>query len=88
MKLRPKAGGQLCSRNFQEFQSIRDFLSSLTLTAFIDFPFTLLILLVIGVIGGPLVLIPLLSYPLALLVSWLIQRPLMSRVQKILSTGQ
>jgi ATP-binding cassette subfamily C protein LapB len=38
--------------------------------------------MVIGVIGGPLVLIPLLSYPLALLVSWLIQRPLMSRVQK------
>lgn len=81
MKLRPKRVGSF-AQNFQEFQSIRDFLSSLTLTAFIDFPFTLLILLVIGVIGGPLVLIPLLSYPLALLVSWLIQRPLMSRVQK------
>lgn len=81
MKLRPKRVGSF-AQNFQEFQSIRDFLSSLTLTAFIDFPFTLLILLVIGVIGGPLVLIPLLCYPLALLVSWLIQRPLMSRVQK------
>ena len=81
MKLRPKRVGSF-AQNFQEFQSIRDFLSSLTLTAFIDFPFTLLILLVTGIIGGPLVLIPLLSYPLALLVSWLIQRPLMSRVQK------
>lgn len=81
MKLRPKRVGSF-AQNFQEFQSIRDFLSSLTLTAFIDFPFTLLILLVIAVIGGPLVLIPLLAYPLALLVSWLIQRPLMSRVQK------
>jgi ATP-binding cassette subfamily C protein LapB len=81
MKLRPKRVGSF-AQNFQEFQSIRDFLSSLTLTAFIDFPFTLLILVVIGVIGGPLVLIPLLCYPLALLVSWLIQRPLMSRVQK------
>ncbi|MGY6028458.1 type I secretion system permease/ATPase [Phytobacter sp. AG2a] len=81
MKLRPKRVGSF-AQNFQEFQSIRDFLSSLTLTAFIDFPFTLLILLVIGVIGGPLVFIPLLCYPLALLVSWLIQRPLMSRVQK------
>lgn len=81
MKLRPKRVGSF-AQNFQEFQSIRDFLSSLTLTAFIDFPFTLLILLVTGIIGGPLVLIPLLTYPLALLVSWLIQRPLMSRVQK------
>lgn len=81
MKLRPQRVGSF-AQNFQEFQSIRDFLSSLTLTAFIDFPFTLLILLVIGIIGGPLVFIPLLSYPLALLVNWLIQRPLMSRVKK------
>lgn len=81
MKLRPRRVGSF-AQNFQEFQSIRDFLSSLTLTAFIDLPFTLLILLVIGIIGGPLVFIPLLSYPLALLVNWLIQRPLMSRVRK------
>lgn len=81
MKLRPQRVGSF-AQNFQEFQSIRDFLSSLTLTAFIDLPFTLLILLVIGIIGGPLVFIPLLAYPLALLVNWLIQRPLMSRVRK------
>jgi len=81
MKLRPQRVGSF-AQNFQEFQSIRDFLSSLTLTAFIDLPFTLLILLVIGIIGGPLVFIPLLCYPLALLVNWLIHRPLMSRVKK------
>ena len=81
MKLRPPRVGSF-AQSFQEFQSIRDFLSSLTLTAFIDLPFTLLILLVIGIIGGPLVFIPLLCYPLALLVNWLIQRPLMSRVKK------
>ncbi len=81
MKLRPQRVGSF-AQNFQEFQSIRDFLSSLTLTAFIDLPFTLLILLVIGIIGGPLVFIPLLAYPLALLVNWLIQRPLMPRVRK------
>jgi len=81
MKLRPQRVGSF-AQNFQEFQSIRDFLSSLTLTAFIDLPFTLLILLVIGIIGGPLVFIPLLCYPLALLVNWLIQRPLMSRIKK------
>ncbi|MCU6662926.1 type I secretion system permease/ATPase [Enterobacteriaceae bacterium H19S6] len=81
MKLRPARVGSF-AQNFQEFQSIREFLSSLTLTAFIDFPFTLLILVVIAVIGGPLVWIPVLCYPLALGVNWLIQRPLMSRVKK------
>lgn len=81
MKLRPPRVGSF-AQNFQEFQSIREFLSSLTLTAFIDFPFTLLILVVIAVIGGPLVWIPVLCYPLALGVNWLIQRPLMSRVKK------
>lgn len=81
MKLRPSRVGGF-AQNFQEYQSVRDFLSSLTLTALIDLPFTLLILLVIGVIGGPLVFVPLIAYPVAVLVNWLIQRPLMSQVQK------
>ncbi|MFE4113158.1 type I secretion system permease/ATPase [Kosakonia sp. YIM B13611] len=81
MKLRPNRVGSF-SQNFQEYQSVRDFLSSLTLTGLIDFPFTLLIMLVIGIIGGPLVFIPLVSYPIALIGNWLLQRPLMSQVQK------
>ncbi|POP43081.1 type I secretion system permease/ATPase [Superficieibacter electus] len=81
MKTRPKRVGSF-AQNFQEFQSLRDFLSSLTLTALIDLPFTLLILLVIGLIGGPLVFIPLLAYPVALLVNWAIQRPLLATIEK------
>ncbi len=81
MKLRPPRVGSF-AQNFQEYQSVRDFLSSLTLTGMIDFPFTLLIVLVIGIIGGPLVFIPLVAYPVALVGNWLLQRPLMSRVQK------
>lgn len=81
MKLRPnRVGGY--AQHFQEYQSVRDFLSSLTLTALIDLPFTLLILLVIGIIGGPLVIIPLVAYPVAVLINWLIQRPLIAQVQK------
>ncbi len=81
MKMRPKRVGSF-AQNIQEFQSLRDFFSSLTLTALIDLPFTLLILLVIGIIGGPLVFIPLLAYPLALLVNWTIQRPLLTTIEK------
>ncbi len=57
MKERPQRVGGF-TQHFQEYQSVRDFLSSLTLTALIDFPFTLLILLVIGIIGGPLAFVP------------------------------
>jgi ATP-binding cassette subfamily C protein LapB len=81
MTLRPNRVGGF-SQNFQEYQSVRDFLSSLTLTGIIDFPFTLLILAVIGIVGGPLVFIPVICYPIALIGNWLLQRPLMSQVQK------
>lgn len=81
MKERPQRVGAF-TQHFQEYQSVRDFLSSLTLTALIDFPFTLLILLVIAIIGGPLAFVPLLCYPIALIVNWMIQRPLLAQVQK------
>jgi len=83
MKARPARVGSF-AQNIHEFQLLRDFLSSLTLTTLIDFPFTLLLLLVIGIIGGPLVWIPILAFPLALLVSWALQKPLTSTIEKSL----
>lgn len=53
MKERPARVGSF-AQNIHEFQSLRDFLSSLTLTTIIDLPFTLLLLVVIGIIGGAL----------------------------------
>lgn len=53
MKERPARVGSF-AQNIHEFQSLRDFLSSLTLTTIIDLPFTLLLLIVIGIIGGAL----------------------------------
>jgi ATP-binding cassette subfamily C protein LapB len=75
MKARPARMGSF-AQNIHEIQSLRDFLSSLTMATLIDMPFTLLMLLVIGIIGGPLVFIPLIAFPLALIVSWAIQKPL------------
>lgn len=75
MKARPARMGSF-AQNIHEIQSLRDFLSSLTMATLIDIPFTVLMLLVIGIIGGPLVFIPLFALPLALIVSWVIQKPL------------
>lgn len=83
MSARPARVGSF-AQNIHEFQSLRDFLSSLTLATLIDFPFTLLLLLVIGIIGGPLVWIPLLAYPIALSISWALQKPLSETIETTL----
>ncbi len=80
MKYRPKRVGSF-AQNIHEFQTLRDFLASLTLTSLIDLPFTLLVLLVIALLGGHLVWIPVMAFPLALLISWALQKPLTETIE-------
>ena len=75
LSLRPARVGSF-AQNIHEFQNLRDFLASLTLTSLIDLPFTALVLLAIAWLGGPLVWIALLAFPLALGLGWLLQKPL------------
>ena len=84
MKVRPARVGSF-AQNIHEFQSLRDFLASLTLASVIDLPFTLLILAVIAMIGGHLVWIPLLAFPLVALIGWALQRPLAETMQRTMA---
>ncbi|MBB1520588.1 type I secretion system permease/ATPase [Aquipseudomonas guryensis] len=84
MKFRPARIGSF-AQNIHEFQVLRDFLASLTLTTLIDLPFTLLVLLVIAVLGGHLVWIPLLAFPLALGIGWLLQKPLAETMERTMA---
>ncbi len=84
MRHRPARVGSF-AQNIHEFQTLRDFLASLTLTTLIDLPFTLLVLLVIGVLGGHLVWIPVLAFPAALLIGWLLQKPLVETMDRTMS---
>ena len=52
---RPLSAGSFAS-NLRSFETIRDFITSATVTAFIDLPFALIFLVVIGWISWPLVL--------------------------------
>ncbi|NNA96495.1 type I secretion system permease/ATPase [Pseudomonas gessardii] len=84
MKYRPARVGSF-AQNIHEFQSLRDFLASLTLTSLIDLPFTLLIFLVIAILGGHLVWIPMLAFPIALGIGYLLQKPLVATMERTMA---
>lgn len=84
LSLRPARVGSF-AQNIHDFQGLRDFLSSLTLTGLIDLPFCLLVLLAIAWLGGPLVWVPLLAFPLALGLGWLLQAPLKASLERTMA---
>ena len=86
MKYRPARVGSF-AQNIHEFQGMRDFLTSLTLTSLIDLPFTLIILLVIALLGGHLVWIPIVAFPLALGIGHLLQKPLTATLERTMALG-
>ena len=86
MKARPATVGGF-AQSIHDFQGLREFLTAVTLTSMIDLPFAALMLVVIGLLGGWLVVIPLLAFPLTILFAWLIQIRLRDTVQKSLSLG-
>lgn len=72
---RPASGGVLANI-VRDFESVREFVTTSTLTALGDVPFMLFFLFLIGVVGHWLVLIPLVMIPLTIAASLLIRRPL------------
>ena len=70
------------ARHLQEFESIREFFTSATLSALIDLPFALLFLLVIWLMAGDLVYVPLIGVILLIIHSLIIQRPLRQSIEE------
>lgn len=73
MEARPDSAGSFAA-NLRAFESVRDFISSATVTAFIDLPFALLFVIVIGWIGWPMVIPFVVGITLLLLYSLTVQR--------------
>ncbi|MGH8483380.1 MAG: type I secretion system permease/ATPase, partial [Pseudomonas sp.] len=86
MKARPATIGGF-AQSIHDFQGLREFLTAVTLTSVIDLPFVVLMLLVIGLLGGWLVVIPLIAFPLTIVFALLIQVRLRDTVQKSLALG-
>lgn len=86
MSARPATIGGF-AQSIHDFQGLREFLTAVTLTSIIDLPFAVLMIGVIGLLGGWLVIIPLLAFPLTILFAWAIQVRLRDTVQRSLTLG-
>ena len=75
MDSRNASAGSLASI-MREFDFLRDFLSSATVTAIGDLPFIFLFIVVIYLIGESVAYVPMIAVPVVLLISILIQIPL------------
>ena len=86
MQARRGSTGSVAS-TLKEFESIRGFLTSATLTTFIDLPFAILFLVIIWLIGGPLVWVPLIAIPVMLLSGLAVQPKLKQLVKESQEDG-
>lgn len=70
------------ARHMQEFESIRDFFTSASITTLIDLPFALLFMLVIAFIAGPLAIVPLIGVIILISYSFIVQKPLRRTIEE------
>ncbi|HTK85408.1 MAG TPA: type I secretion system permease/ATPase, partial [Patescibacteria group bacterium] len=75
MTARPASAGVLAS-NMREFEGLRDFFTSATITSLIDLPFLFLFIILIAVIAGPLAFVPLAGIPIVAGTGYFLQKPL------------
>ena len=78
---RPASGGVLAN-TVRDFESIREFFATGTLTILGDLPFMFLYLAVIALVGGWLVVVPLIAIPLLLGIAWIARGPLSRKVNE------
>ena len=80
MDARPVSVGAFV-KNLQEFDSVRDFFTSMTMTTLVDMPFAIFFLVVIWIVGGPLVWVPIIALLILLGYSIVIQWPMKRSIE-------
>lgn len=75
LEKRPQSVGTLAN-SVQSFESFKEFITSSTILVLVDFPFIIIYILTIYIIGGSLFWIPLIVIPLIFALGFCIQLPL------------
>ena len=78
---RPASVGAFAN-NVQEFESLREFVTSATITTLVDLPFALLFIIAMAWLGGPIACVPLIALPLIVGFGLALQRPLSRSIQE------
>lgn len=81
MESRPNSTGAF-ARHLQEFESIREFFTSATVSTLVDLPFAFLFLLVIWIFAGVLAVVPLIAIIIMTIYSLYIQAPLRRSIEE------
>jgi len=81
MRARPDSIGSF-SNKIQQFDNIRDFITSLSITALVDLPFLVLALIAIWYLSGPIVLIHISAIFIMLAYALMVQAPLKRSVEQ------
>lgn len=81
MSVRPQSIGSFANK-IQEFDSVRDFITSLSITALVDLPFVVLGLLAIWYLAGNIVFIHIVAILVLLIYAFFIQMPLKKSVEQ------
>ena len=80
MAVHPQSVGSFAN-NLKDFESVRSFFTTATMSAVIDLPFAIIFLIVIYYLGGLLVLIPMLTMFLILGFALIIRKPLRESIE-------
>lgn len=86
MSEHPPSVGSFAS-NLKDFESVRSFFTTATMTAVIDLPFAIIFLAVIYYIGGHLVFVPIVTMVLILLYALIIRKPLQESIESSHEAG-
>lgn len=77
------------ANNLREFESLREFFTSATVSTLIDLPFIFLFVAVIWMIGGPLMaLVPLVAIPVVVIAGLILQVPLRDRIRRLFRAAE
>ena len=79
---RPASSGAFANR-LREFETVREFFSSASLLALVDLLFIFLFLSVIYMVGGPMVIIPIIAVIVVLLAGLIVQPFMMGTVRNV-----
>ena len=79
----------ILANNVREFESLREFFTSATMTTLIDLPFVLLFIAVIAMVGGwAMAAVPLVAIPIVVAMGVALQVPLRDRIRRVFRASE